>query len=458
MKLLIVDDEPLIHVSIEYSLKELGLGDVEVLHAYTGTDMWKCLEESRIDAALVDIRMPGTNGLEAIEEGKRRWPDTFYYIMSGFSEFEYAREAIRLSVTEYLLKPLEPKTLAAVIAHVKDARANQDNQIRDTFRGWLAGTLHRHDVGYLYAKGYATALLLLTYDNPQNDSWIPAFLYDSHERVLSLPCDEGLLLLIFAPDASLVHEILRKVPKRDYPAGVTCFASPVCREPEKLAAQMRLLLGASPIRVFRGLGVRYDAVLLAEVPEQELAAAKPWISLRDSYFHSQYETYVSLCSRLCASLPCENSERVRSFLTEVTGAALSGARTVEDLTRLLRQRGKSLLSQRKNVSKVDAAVAYLEENFYQDTSLASLAAQFDLTPNYLSTLLKNRLGMKFTDYLAGLRISHAKNLLLTTALSIKEITQQVGYYSESHFIKVFLEREGCTPAEFRSREKDPGGN
>ena len=40
MKLLIVDDEPLIHVSIEYSLKELGLGDVEVLHAYTGTDMW----------------------------------------------------------------------------------------------------------------------------------------------------------------------------------------------------------------------------------------------------------------------------------------------------------------------------------------------------------------------------------------------------------------------------------
>ena len=66
-------------------------------------------------------------------------------------------------------------------------------------------------------------------------------------------------------------------------------------------------------------------------------------------------------------------------------------------------------------------------------------------------MLKKRLGVKFTDYLARLRITHAKKLLLTTALSIKEITKQVGYYSESHFIKVFLEREGCTPAEFRGR-------
>ena len=80
MKLLIVDDEPLIHVSIEYCLKELELSDVEVLHAYTGAEMWKRLEEAEIDIALVDIRMPGVNGLEAIEQGKQRWPDTFYYI------------------------------------------------------------------------------------------------------------------------------------------------------------------------------------------------------------------------------------------------------------------------------------------------------------------------------------------------------------------------------------------
>lgn len=451
MKLLIVDDEPLIHVSIEYCLKELELSDVEVLHAYTGAEMWKRLEEAEIDIALVDIRMPGVNGLEAIEQGKQRWPDTFYYIMSGFSEFEYAREAVRLSVTEYLLKPLEPKTLAAVIAHVREEQAARESQVRDAFRGWLAGTLHHHDVGYLYAKDYSTALLLLTYDSPRNDSWVPEFIYAHHEQILSLPCDEGLLLLPFSRDPALVHEITRGIPKRGYPKGVTSFVSSVCRSPEELSTQMRRLLESSPVRVFRGIEIRYDAVLLSDLPARELDAARQWVSLRNCYFRSQYETYLSLCSRLSSYLEEGSAGHLAEFLEAFTGIDLSGTVTAEQLAQRLRRTGETLLEQNKNISKVDAAIAYLEENFCQDISLASLAARFDLSPNYLSTLLKKRLGVKFTDYLARLRITHAKKLLLTTALSIKEITKQVGYYSESHFIKVFLEREGCTPAEFRGR-------
>ena len=127
------------------------------------------MAENTIDIALVDIRMPGISGLEAINVTREQGPQTFYYVMSGFSEFEYAREAIRLNVTEYLLKPLEPEAPAAVIDKVRAEKANQLEQVRDAFRAWLEGTLHRHEVGCLYSRRYYTAILLLTYDSSQED-------------------------------------------------------------------------------------------------------------------------------------------------------------------------------------------------------------------------------------------------------------------------------------------------
>ena len=88
MKLLIVDDEPLIHKSIEYCFGELQEQDVVLYHAYNGADMLQQLENQPVDGVLVDIQMPGLNGLMSIQEAKKRRPEIEYYIMSGFSEFE----------------------------------------------------------------------------------------------------------------------------------------------------------------------------------------------------------------------------------------------------------------------------------------------------------------------------------------------------------------------------------
>lgn len=455
MNLLIADDEPLIHVSIEYSLKELGLSDVQIYHAYNGTQMKSRMEETSMDLALVDIRMPGISGLEAIEFCREHWPDTFYYIMSGFSEFEYAREAIRLSVTDYLLKPLEPKTLDQVISRVRDEKSSQKTQVRDAFRSWLEGAFHHHEVGYLYAPRYYTAIILLTYDMAPEQilSWMPGFVYLYHEYILSLPCAEGMLLLVFSADARPVHEILQKAPRKDYPEGVTCFLSSVNNVPDKTASQLHTLLASSAIRVFRGLGVRYDLLTLPETAPEMLAAARQWIALRDSYFNKDYAAYTSLSARLPATiLQLTEPERqgLVSFLQTMTGCPFSRTPTSETLHRYLLQAGQPLLQPQNNGGKIEAVLTYVEENFFRDISVAALAAQFELSPNYLSTLLKQRLGMKFTDYLARLRIAHAKELLLSTRLSLKEITNQIGYYSESHFIKIFTEREGCSPTEFRA--------
>ena len=456
MKLLIVDDEPLIHVSIEFCLRQLGETQLQVLHAYNGSEMLACMEENRsIDIALVDIRMPGTDGLAAIASARPQWPHTHYYIMSSFSEFEYAREAIRLSVTEYLLKPLAPEDLARVLSQVREKQAGQEKQVRDSFRSWLESALHHRDVSYLYASGYHTAIVLLTCDSNQEDVlfWVPPFVTAHHSRILSLPCHEGTLLLIYAGEPGLIHEILGSIPKKGYPAGISVFVSSVCHDPAKMSAQLHQILDLSPCRIFTGIGIRYDLAAMGEPALHTLDTARQWLALRDSYFEQQYTAYVSLCARLLPSLdkeiPLQQLVHLSAFIQAMTGSPSSVPAEPRSLKQALLDAEKELLGQRKNTDKMDAVLAYIDQNFTRNISIADLSAQFDLTPNYLSTLLKKRLGIKFTDYLTGLRIARAKKLLLDTNRSVKEITEQVGYYSQSHFTKIFTDKEGCTPADFR---------
>ena len=115
MKILVIDDEPLIHISIEKLIQACSKED-EVLHAYNGHEMLKMLEEHEIAMAYVDIKMPGPSGLEAIKLGKEISPDTRYYIMTGFNEFEYAKQAVKLKVEDYLMKPLDKKTIQERLA------------------------------------------------------------------------------------------------------------------------------------------------------------------------------------------------------------------------------------------------------------------------------------------------------------------------------------------------------
>lgn len=457
MNLLIVDDEPLIHVSIEYSLKEIEAGDVTVYHAYNGSEMLKAMEETSIDIALVDIRMPGLDGLEAIDQAKARWPQTFYYIMSGYSEFEYAREAVRLSVVEYLLKPLDPDTLKQVLIRVKKEQFDRDQLVRDRFRGWLEGSLHHHDVGSLFAKNYYAAVVLLTYDSNQNDHlfWTPSFAESHHDYLLSLPCQEGMLLLVYAPSTKIIYDILNQIPKKDLPAGITAFVSSVSLEPHKLTEQLHQLLDFSPARVFHGIGKRYDAAVLSKTTPEHLTQSSLWITLRDHLFEKRYTNYISLVSRLLnavndLSLNESYTANLLLYVRTITGRKDCPV-NMEQLEKILTSSGESMLIHHRRQDKIDAVLAYVEDHYCDNISISSLSSHFDLTPNYLSTLLKNRLGIKFTDYLTALRIAHAKELLLTTKQSVKEITESVGYYSQSHFTKLFIEKEGCTPAEYRNQ-------
>lgn len=96
-------------------LTEVNIPAASVHEVTTGEEMVNRIRRDLPDLAFVDIRMPGLNGLEAIKAARPLSPQTKWFILTGFPEFDYAQEAIRLGVSGYLLKPASPEELKEIL-------------------------------------------------------------------------------------------------------------------------------------------------------------------------------------------------------------------------------------------------------------------------------------------------------------------------------------------------------
>ena len=96
-----------------------------------------------------------------------------------------------------------------------------------------------------------------------------------------------------------------------------------------------------------------------------------------------------------------------------------------------------------------AITRYLQEHLSEDISLSVLAEEYHLSAQYISQLFKSEIGVNFLAYLTNIRMERAKKLLLSTALSIGEISEQLGFGDYRVFTKVFKKSEGVTPSQYR---------
>ena len=98
---------------------------------------------------------------------------------------------------------------------------------------------------------------------------------------------------------------------------------------------------------------------------------------------------------------------------------------------------------------IQSITRYLQEHLSEEISLAVLADEFHLNPQYISQLFKNEIGVNFLAYLTNIRMERAKKLLLTTDLSVADISEQSGYGDYRVFTMVFKKAEGVTPSQYR---------
>jgi len=118
MRIVVADDERPARFVLVSMLEELGYDPAGVTEAASGAELAQAVSSLKPACAFVDVRMPGMDGLAAIEAAAPSSRLTRWVIVSSFAEFDYARTAIRLGVNEYLLKPVRPEELGACLVRL----------------------------------------------------------------------------------------------------------------------------------------------------------------------------------------------------------------------------------------------------------------------------------------------------------------------------------------------------
>lgn len=144
LSIIIADDEEgiidLVKMLIEYPEARV------VGEARNSRELFEKIGELRPNTVITDICMPGMSGLELIEEAKEAYPDVNFIVMSGFAEFEYAQQAVRLGVLDYLLKPISQTELNRILQKLDEQLL--ENRLRESRQAGVQKEL-KESVGIL---------------------------------------------------------------------------------------------------------------------------------------------------------------------------------------------------------------------------------------------------------------------------------------------------------------------
>lgn len=510
VKMLIVDDEAVICEGLRYTIDWSQLGVEVVGEAYDGFEALRLIEEYGAQLVLSDIRMDGMDGLELAKQVRQRHPEVQIVMISGYEEFDYARQAIRVGVSDYLLKPVDIEELTSVVKKIVSAiHAGGKEETTREIELWLSGMV-RHGMAFgqeppasLNGVQFRIAATQLA-EFHERFATIGADRYTAVQEAWQLGLQRALECSPFHVVSVFDHENLL----------VTLLAAEQCIEPvewDKWLVQAidSINLGTGE-RIYGGVSTVYE-----DLEETAVRCAE---ALRLLSFHvldgrqvltpSYGEAVMSERSLppfdggeavkcLVSALFKQNREEVHRLVESMfqffreSGYLLPEAWNLyEELFALLRQRLrrsgmtgldyarrgqpdpnfynsyagletvvledmeelKRLIDQNgidKSYWIVEKAKKYIIDHYRTDLKASEVAAWLKITPSYFSYIFKQSTGKGFTEYMNEMRIDQAKHLLATTQDKVFEIADKVGYREYKYFVSVFKTYTGMTPKEYR---------
>ncbi|MEC0241155.1 response regulator [Paenibacillus dokdonensis] len=493
MNIIVADDEMLARETLVGILEDIK-ADLEIREAGNGQELIELVREKQPDVAFVDIRMPGKSGLEAIKEALPFAPSTQWVLLTGYAEFEYAREAIQLGAVDYLLKPADPELVQNILNQAK-AKAGQDclSHCRE-FESKMVSIFHNQSEPEQTLPSPA----------PAGESWLAVIIYEDTaaqagencaaqapvpqilRELINEHCSKELMLAlvtlgkkehIFIGKASTEKErrSLLRLPERIMECTrqqSTAFRLLTWLQTKEHAALAPLREEVALLRSLSFMRCVADSSALLSLSDLELLGANPnyaktgkiAASLAQAYQDGDYVTFISSCEKLQTQyssepfLPPNMEERLVAYLRCNIGPDSSIEQHPDtSWLRQLPQAAGSFLLRRISAEEpgkqdwLDAVIRYLEVNFCGDITVAGIAERFQVSPNHLSTHFHKKMGVTFIQYVTRLRMLKAQELLYRPGMKVNEAAEQVGYYSTRHFTNLFKENVGCYPSEFSKK-------
>ena len=211
-KVLIVDDEKWIHELLKHIVDWQSFGFEIAGYATNGPDALDFICEHNPDLVVSDIRIPEIDGIELVKLVRSKGIDVHFVLISGYQEFQYAQDALRYRVDDYLLKPIEEEEVAAILRKIAGELRNQENskheiqrmavrlddsikQLRvKTFENLLysessveldLSELNKNCEMFLITGHFQVLLLAVDIDSPPNDSKFDLFFSKIEKEIIT---------------------------------------------------------------------------------------------------------------------------------------------------------------------------------------------------------------------------------------------------------------------------------
>lgn len=486
-KLIIVEDESQMKHQLTKILDWENIGFEIVSTFENGADAIEYINKNRVDAVLTDIRVPMISGIELAKICHTSHPEIKFVFISAFRNFEYARNAIKYNVVDYITKPITYNDFfnAMVSLYNEVDKLNRINTLekrnefiedeiafmrQEYLSSYILGVIDADTLVYRLGqigvitdkescpcaqisikinnfdffisniwkherdRFYSTVNKFVTPENEYAYFSVSQFIYDTIEIIVigKSRLSETTFQKVIRDYFSTLESNMKTLLQMDIT--VTVIQS------------VQNLTELKKYRVSKNSAIHLSSMVMSYIDNDSPAEAVRTIQIVKKIFATDTKQAERFCRQLFSELLpiLENPAELR-----VKFLSLSDIGSMYDfITEQINNPPKKTDSDTESAMK--KAIEYITGHYAENITLADAASHVALSSGYFSSVFKQYTGEKFIDYLSNLRIKKAKDLLINSDIKITAIANLVGYKDAQYFHRVFKLYSGTTPSKYRS--------
>ncbi|QUH30835.1 response regulator transcription factor [Vallitalea guaymasensis] len=501
IKVLIVEDKPPILWSIKQKVQNFSSDILITGEAFNGIEALESIKENQPDIIITDIRMPIMDGLEMITEVLKMDINVKFIIISGHDEFEYARQAMKLGVNEYLLKPVDQNELDKILHKLtsdiyRQKNTNRQKLIYDMLNKDIPSKIFSYYFN-VYNRYYLVLFCGGSYSHyPLNYSH-PHNFFVSEEELQHLT--KGILhpSIFFWPIATsklnemigifcvpenisfdpqkTVQLLFNELDKQDFP--ITVLLSKTITKLEDISKTASSLSKSLRKNTLFG----YSSIILEEQAPTSFCTDKVTDiehNLILSYKKKDRTTFIDELSKFIDSSSNLHytQTRLESRLKKILGIMVDSSKDlhmdnyqldIEEIvmfndnycklhTNLDNYFNSFFENQMKQSTNkaiheiVEQIETYIKKHYSEQITINDISTMFSVDPCYLSKSFKQYKKISPMNYLTQTRIDVAKDLMKKDpSMKLKEIAEIVGYSNQYYFSRIFKSVTNLSPSAFK---------
>lgn len=501
IRTLIVDDEYLIRYGIKNSVDWNLLGYEIIGEADNGQAALTQIRNLHPDLVLLDLNLPIMDGIEVCRRIMEQRLNTEVIILTGYDEFKYIQECLRLGVLNYVVKPVETDELTTALQKAKQTIGIKKNMFRhrqpetasyatdDTLQS-VCDKINR-ELSKQTRTVYA-ALAEVDYlkrENPSSNAQsavlscaAEAVIQFAQEQSLDLTCTryEDQIVLFFSETLADIRRCVSALQEylhaqlglsisvglctKRISAGllqhcieVACDAlaqkfhdgaMSFFEAEERLSQNLSLEINTSRLYgyLLKAQGkesLHYIEEMLTKAAEVRLGKNN-YILLCAGIINTVLNFSTSQSIQLDAAM--KNQFSISTYLDYYETAAEIKSELMDACSGFVLK----FIKKSQTNPLVREVIEYVDHH-YSDCTLSSgnIAKELSVSPNYLSRIFRQELGLTITEYITQKRISEAVNRIENSkSISIAELAHSVGYSDSFYFSKIFHKLKGVSPSNY----------